>query len=127
MYFAPKRPAFLRAFCHSVYLMMAMVVSTAESKAASAEAYARTAITISAAIIRLGSVVKLRSMISSPRCVTIAPVVAVVTMPLVTTMRTEIRRLASHIAFDFGLNRIVRGVCCRSSKQHGCADRKHHS
>lgn len=48
-----------------------MVVSAAETKAASAqtEAYAWTAI-ISAPVIRLGSVVDLRSIVSPSRCVT---------------------------------------------------------
>ena len=123
-----KGPHFCGPFV--AYLMMAamvVVVSAAEPKAASAEAeaYARTAITISVAIIGLGNVVSLRSIVGPPRCVvTIAPVMAVVTMTIVTTMRTEVRRLARHIGCGFRLGRTIRGVCCGTSKHHGCADRK---
>ena len=70
----PDRSAEVSAFLRTFQLPAAMVVVTASAKS---EAYARAAITISTAIVRLWSIISLRSVVNSSRgVVAVAPVVA---------------------------------------------------
>lgn len=120
----------MRASTKLVMAMMSTVmVVSAKVSAPETKAYARSAITISAAVVRLSvvslrSVVRLRSVIGPPGSViAIASVVAVVTMAMVTmaAMSTEVGGLACPDGCGVGLNRVI-GICCGATNQRGYAD-----
>lgn len=103
--------------------VMSTVAVSAEMTAPKAEpqAYAGSAITISAAVVRFGCVVRLWSVIRSPRSVVaIASVVAVVTIAMVVMapMSTEVGRLAC--ADGCGI-RVV-SICCGATEQRRSTD-----
>ena len=120
-----KKPAVSAGFSY---------LPAAVSAAAKAKAYARPAITITAAIVRptiATAIVRsaITTAIVRPRSVAVASIArAVVTiaivavMPLVPALRAEVSRLLRYIGCGFRLHRVVRGVCSGAAEQRGCAN-----